>query len=112
MMVEAVIVGGTDTTRNQLGCAVALFAEHPDQWALLADQPELAPAGGRGDDALLRRRARHRALRQRGHRVPGRAVPGRHVHRPVDGRRRTATRPCSPTRTRSTSPASRPASRS
>jgi cytochrome P450 len=42
MMVNAVIVGGTDTTRNQLGCAVALFAEHPDQWALLAEQPELA----------------------------------------------------------------------
>lgn len=42
MMVMAVIVGGTDTTRNQLGCSVALFAEHPDQWQLLADQPELA----------------------------------------------------------------------
>ena len=43
MMVEAVIVAGTDTTRNQLGCAVALFADHPEQWALLAEQPELAP---------------------------------------------------------------------
>jgi len=43
MMVEAVIIGGTDTTRNQLGCAVALFAEHPEQWKLLVDQPELAP---------------------------------------------------------------------
>ena len=43
MMVNAVIVGGTDTTRNQLGCAVALFAANPDQWALLADRPELAP---------------------------------------------------------------------
>jgi cytochrome P450 len=43
MMVEAVIVGGTDTTRNQLGCTVAVMAEHPDQWALLAAQPELAP---------------------------------------------------------------------
>lgn len=42
MMVNAVIVGGTDTTRNQLGCAVALFADHPDQWALLAERPELA----------------------------------------------------------------------
>src|SRR3954454_14973464 len=42
MMVNAVIVGGTDTTRNQLGCCVALFAEHPEQWALLRDQPELA----------------------------------------------------------------------
>lgn len=43
MMVNAVIVGGTDTTRNQLGCAVALFADHPEQWALLAERPELAP---------------------------------------------------------------------
>ena len=42
MMVNAVIIGGTDTTRNQLGCSVALFAEHPDQWKLLADDPELA----------------------------------------------------------------------
>ena len=42
MMVNAVIVGGTDTTRNQLGCALGLFAEHPDQWALLAERPELA----------------------------------------------------------------------
>jgi cytochrome P450 len=43
MMVNAVIIGGTDTTRNQLGCSVALFAEHPDQWKLLADNPEIAP---------------------------------------------------------------------
>jgi len=42
-MVEAVIIAGTDTTRNQLGCAVALFASHPEQWALLAERPELAP---------------------------------------------------------------------
>lgn len=43
MMVNAVIIGGTDTTRNQLGCSVALFAEHPDQWKLLAENPEIAP---------------------------------------------------------------------
>jgi cytochrome P450 len=43
MMVEAVLVGGTDTTRNQLGCTVALFANYPEQWKLLADQPDLAP---------------------------------------------------------------------
>jgi len=42
-MVGAVIVGGTDTTRNQLGCSVALFADYPEQWKLLAEQPELAP---------------------------------------------------------------------
>jgi len=43
MLAEATLMAGTDTTRNQLACCVALFAEHPDQWALLADQPELAP---------------------------------------------------------------------
>ncbi|MCW2663864.1 MAG: cytochrome [Mycobacterium sp.] len=32
---------GTDTTRNQLAAAVQVLADHPDQWALLAQQPEL-----------------------------------------------------------------------
>ncbi len=43
MMVNAVLVGGTDTTRNQLGCTVALMAGYPDQWKLLAEEPDLAP---------------------------------------------------------------------
>ena len=42
MLAQAVLMAGTDTTRNQLACSVALFAEHPDQWALLAERPELA----------------------------------------------------------------------
>ena len=42
MMTEAVLMAGTDTTRNQLACAVALFAQHPDQWKALADNPGLA----------------------------------------------------------------------
>jgi cytochrome P450 len=42
MMAQAVLLAGTDTTRNQLACSVALFSEHPDQWALLAEKPELA----------------------------------------------------------------------
>lgn len=41
-MAEAVLIGGTDTTRNQLGCLVALFTSHPDQWSMLAAEPELA----------------------------------------------------------------------
>ena len=41
-MVSLLIFGGFDTTRNQLGCAVNLFAQHPEQWALLAEQPDLA----------------------------------------------------------------------
>lgn len=43
MMVEAVIVGGTDTTRNQLGLALELFSRHPDQWSTLRNDPSLAP---------------------------------------------------------------------
>lgn len=43
MLCEAVLMAGTDTTRNQLGCSAWLFAQHPDQWSLLAERPELAP---------------------------------------------------------------------
>ena len=42
MLAEAVLMAGTDTTRNQLACSVALFSEHPEQWAMLAEQPQLA----------------------------------------------------------------------
>ena len=42
MLAQAVLMAGTDTTRNQLGCAMALFAEHPDQWDLLVADPSLA----------------------------------------------------------------------
>ena len=42
MLAQAVLMAGTDTMRNQLACSVALFTEHPDQWALLAERPELA----------------------------------------------------------------------
>jgi cytochrome P450 len=42
-LVLNVIAGGIDTTQSQLAHALRLFAEHPDQWALLARQPELLP---------------------------------------------------------------------
>jgi cytochrome P450 len=42
-MVSLIIFGGMDTTKNQLGLAMQLFVEHPDQCALLAERPELAP---------------------------------------------------------------------
>ena len=42
MMVEAVIVGGTDTTRNQLGLAIDLLVDHPDKWSRLAHDPSTA----------------------------------------------------------------------
>jgi cytochrome P450 len=43
MMTEAVLMAGTDTTRNQLACSVALLAQHPNQWARLVEDPDLAP---------------------------------------------------------------------
>ncbi len=42
MMANALLLAGTDTTRNQLACAVALFAQHPDQFELLSKNPDLA----------------------------------------------------------------------
>jgi cytochrome P450 len=42
-LVLNVLIGGVDTTQSQLAQAIRLFAEHPDQWRLLAEQPELAP---------------------------------------------------------------------
>ena len=41
-LVLDVIAGGVDTTHAQLAHALRLFAEHPDQWSLLAERPELA----------------------------------------------------------------------
>ena len=43
-LVLNVLVGGVDTTQSQLAQALRLFAGHPEQWALLAQRPELAPA--------------------------------------------------------------------
>jgi cytochrome P450 len=45
------IFGGFDTTRNQLGLALQKFVEHPDQWTLLAEQPEL---GGKAVEEVMR----------------------------------------------------------
>jgi cytochrome P450 len=36
------LMAGTDTTRNQLAAAIQVFCDHPDQWTLLAEHPELA----------------------------------------------------------------------
>ena len=42
-LICSVISGGTDTTQAQLAHGLRLFAENPDQWARLADDPSLAP---------------------------------------------------------------------
>jgi cytochrome P450 len=39
----ALLGAGTDTTRNQLAAAIDIFCDHPAQWALLGEHPELAP---------------------------------------------------------------------
>jgi cytochrome P450 len=42
MLVAGFLMAGTDTTRNQLAASVQVLCEHPDQWAKLGEQPELA----------------------------------------------------------------------
>ncbi|OBI92718.1 cytochrome P450 [Mycobacterium asiaticum] len=42
-LVAILLNAGTDTTRHQLAAAVQTLSEHPDQWQLLAEHPELAP---------------------------------------------------------------------
>jgi cytochrome P450 len=42
MLAATLLMAGTDTTRNQLAAAIQVFCEHPDQWTLLRDRPELA----------------------------------------------------------------------
>ena len=41
-LVSAVLVGGVDTTQAQLAHGIRLFAEHPDEWEKLAEDPSLA----------------------------------------------------------------------
>lgn len=43
-MIVLAIFGGIDTTRNQIGLAMDMFIQNPDQWALLGERPELAKA--------------------------------------------------------------------
>jgi cytochrome P450 len=42
-LVRDVLNGGVDTTQSQLSHGVRMFADHPDQWELLARDPSLAP---------------------------------------------------------------------
>ncbi|MGH8883987.1 MAG: cytochrome P450 [Egibacteraceae bacterium] len=41
-LVVTLVFSGQGATRNQLGLAMTTFAEHPDQWVLLGERPELA----------------------------------------------------------------------
>jgi cytochrome P450 len=43
-LVLDVMNGGVDTTQSQLAHGVRLFADHPEQWRMLGDDPSLAPA--------------------------------------------------------------------
>ncbi|MGH3966752.1 MAG: cytochrome P450, partial [Mycobacterium sp.] len=41
MLAFSILLAGTDTTRTQLGASMQVLCEHPEQWALLRDRPEL-----------------------------------------------------------------------
>jgi cytochrome P450 len=42
MLAGGLLLAGTDTTRNQVAASVHVLCEHPEQWELLREQPELA----------------------------------------------------------------------
>ncbi len=42
MLAAGILMAGTDTTRNQVAAAVDILCDHPEQWDLLAERPELA----------------------------------------------------------------------
>ena len=42
MLAFSILLAGTDTTRTQLAASMQVLCEHPDQFALLRDRPELA----------------------------------------------------------------------
>ena len=42
MTVASLLMAGTDTTRNQLSASVQVLCDHPEQWAMLIEQPDLA----------------------------------------------------------------------
>jgi len=42
MMAAGLLLAGTDTTRNQVAASIDVLCDHPEQWELLRDQPDLA----------------------------------------------------------------------
>jgi cytochrome P450 len=42
MTVAGLLLAGTDTTRNQLAASLQVLLDHPEQWAMLREHPELA----------------------------------------------------------------------
>lgn len=44
MLAAALLLAGTDTTRNQVAASIDVLCDHPDQWELLRDTPALAQA--------------------------------------------------------------------
>lgn len=42
MLAGGLLLAGTDTTRNQVAASVQVLCEHPEQWDLLKERPELA----------------------------------------------------------------------
>jgi cytochrome P450 len=43
-LVEVLLMAGADTTKTMITLGVMLMSRHPDQWRLLAEDPEIVPA--------------------------------------------------------------------
>ena len=44
-LIFSILLGGVDTTQSQLGHAIRLLAQHPEQWQLLRERPRELAAG-------------------------------------------------------------------
>jgi cytochrome P450 len=42
MLAAALLLAGTDTTRNQVAASIEVLCDNPDQWELLRERPDLA----------------------------------------------------------------------
>ena len=98
------IAGGAETTRTVIARGLAILAEHPDQWEAAAADPSLVAGPGGGGHPLGDAAQQH---------VPAASLTDDHIGdaagaggRPGDARlpvAPTATRPCSTSRSASTS---------
>ena len=98
---ELLVEAGNETTRNAISGGLLALIEHPDQWEKLRGRSRARPRRRRGDPALGQPDHPLHPHRDRGHRGPRgrRSAPASRW--PSSSPRRTATRRCSTTPSRS-----------
>ena len=104
---QFILIAGNETTRNAISRGMLALIVHPEQRALLRARPELLPTRGRRDPALVEPRARAAPRAAARHRAAREEAPRGRLGAAALRAPRTATRRCSPIRSRSASTAAR-----